>query len=83
MIRETGAIKAVQLFAHVGDSVTAVWVCADPFKTTYSYAAAYRNHLAVLAPFLTAFWTNRETHNRETQRRTRIYHLDKTWAPVA
>jgi hypothetical protein len=41
MIRETGAIKAVQLFAHVGDSVTAVWVCADPFKTSYSYAVAY------------------------------------------
>ena len=83
MIRETGARKAVQLFRHVVDSVTAVWVCADPFKASYSYTMAYWNHLAVLAPFLTAFWANRVTRNRETQRRTRIYRLDKTCAPVA
>ena len=73
----------MQLLAHVGDPVTAVRVCTDPFKTSYSYAVTYWNHLAVLAPFLTAFWTNRVTRNRETQRRTRIYHLNKAWAPVA
>jgi hypothetical protein len=73
----------MELFSHIRNSVTAVWVCADPFKTSYSYAVAYWNHLAVLAPFLAAFWTNRVTRNRETQRRTRIYHLDKTRGPVA
>ena len=70
--------KAGALFAYIRDSVTAIRVCADPFKATYSDAVAYRNHFAVLASFLTTFWTNRVTCNRETQRRTRIYHLDET-----